>query len=217
MIEKRQIKKALDDKDGKTLVIVNITYPCYIAGEGGETENTFVKRFNAHFEKLAQAFCTFAETKQKSAAAAFCAGEGARPFGCVMNCIVSFEDETLVSVTVDVTVHSGNKTEKKRLAQNWDKKSGVLCSFYDLFGKTEKKYIIKALCEDVEKRMERKVDMFYSDYKKRIEKYFNKNSFCVTPSGYGFIFPSGALNEKNSPVTLVLKKELFSPEKANRI
>ena len=68
-----------------------------------------------------------------------------------------------------------------------------------------------------EKRMEKSVDTFFSDYKKRIRKFFNKNEFCVTPAGYGFIFPAGALNEKNKPVTLTLPKDFFSPEKENGI
>ncbi|MBQ7646276.1 MAG: hypothetical protein IJS94_03305 [Clostridia bacterium] len=213
MIEKRQIKKSMKNKDGKTLVIINISYPQYSGTDEGEKESKCRKRFNANYEKLASSFCSFAETKQLNDAGQYFANDGFKPFGCVMNCFVAYEDEAYISVTVDVTVRSGNRTDKKRFAQNWDKKNGVLCSYHDVFGKTDRKQVIKALCDDAERRMERKVDTYYSDYKKRIKKFFNRNEFCITPSGYGFIFPSGALNDKNAPVTLILQKELFSPEK----
>ena len=212
MTEKRQIKKTVKDKEGVPLVIINVSYPHYVDGDAGEKkeETVFSRRFNAHYEKLSASFLSFGETDLKKSAASSCGSERFSPFGCVMSCIVSFEDEKYISVTFDISLTSGNIKRKKRLSQNWDKERGVVCSFADVFKKISPKQVMGYLCEDAEKRMEKRADTFYSDYKKRINKYFKKEDFMITPAGYGFIFPPLALNGKNVPVTLTFPRDIFS-------
>ena len=112
MTEKIQTKKSVLSEAGETLVLVNLTYP-QISKEGKELSKS-AKRFNSHYQKICDALCSFAETDLKNKALRLQKSDSFKPFSCVMNCVIPYEDENYVSAAIDVFSYTGEGTTTKR-------------------------------------------------------------------------------------------------------
>ncbi len=193
--------KDVVEKEGFEYVKYNISYPTF----ADEKHKEFAKKFNCFYATLGERFSDFAKTtllkkaqKEKS--------ESFDPFGAVMRYICAYNKNGVISIVTDLSVFSGGDgVETKRLSQNWHIDKNRLLVYEDFFTGDEKKTIIMGIREEAKLRMSTEKGAFFSDYEKRIVKKFEKNNFYLTPKGYGFFYPSGAVSDsKNAEVFFLL-------------
>lgn len=187
---KKEIKGVFPE-EGEILVKYNISYPEI------ESKNSFGKVFCGFYSMMAKRFESFAKTRLYREALRYRQLENEfRPFGAVLRYVCAFSDENVISIVTDAYVYcGGDKTESKRLSQNWDMKTGRLLLFEDFFTSEDKEHILTGIKSEGRMREKAGLSCFFKDYEKKLKSGFSKNDFYLTPKGYGFFYPAGFLSD----------------------
>ncbi len=187
---KKEIKGVFPE-EGEILVKYNISYP------ETEQKNGFSKIFNGFYSMLSKRFESFAKTRlYKEALRYRQLEEDFQPFGAVLRYVCAYCDENVLSIVTDAYVYcGGEKTETKRMSQNWDIKTGRLLLFEDFFKPSDKENIITGIKSEGRMREKAGLSCFFRDYEKKLKSGFSKNDFYLTPKGYGFFYPAGSLSD----------------------
>ena len=116
MLQKETLRETVPADDGRTAVIINLTYP---AAKGKKN-----KVFCAFYRQAAEAFCTFARTDLKARAAAN--PPGTPPCGAVLS-FEAAEEKNAVIVTLSGSVFDGFETHPiPKDVRKWDKEMRFL-------------------------------------------------------------------------------------------
>jgi hypothetical protein len=70
--------------------------------------------------------------------------------------------------------------------------------FEDFFSSSEEKDILQGIKNEAKLRQETGLSTFCEGYEKKLKKGVSKNDFYLTPKGYAFFYPQGALSENSS-------------------
>ncbi len=187
---KKELKDTLSDAEGP-LVKYNISYPEI------NKKTEFSKAFNGFYSLLAKRYCDFAKTKMLKEAEKNKTRfkDGFKPFGAVLRYICSYIEDNIISIVVDANVFCGGDNQQcKRLSQNWDVKGGRLLLYEDFFSSDDKKSLLRGIVSEANLRQTTGMSAFFPDYEKRLKKSFSKNDFYLTPKGYAFFYPAGAIS-----------------------
>ncbi|MBR5309285.1 MAG: hypothetical protein IKU43_10955 [Clostridia bacterium] len=115
-----KIRKSID-VNGKRAIEINLEYPQIKTTEKAEST------FNDFYSSLVRNYMSFCEKKLiKTAEARMRSDDSFRPFGEIMKCIVSYEDNFCISVILDITHYDGYFRKMRRISQVWSKKDGII-------------------------------------------------------------------------------------------
>lgn len=184
-----QITKSLASEEWE-LVRVNIRYPqC-----GNE-------KIDGYISEMAEAFLSFAQKKLLPKALK----ENADPYSLVVVYKVTMCKGRYFSFYFDLFVsQSGNKGEVKRIPLNFDTERSTVVFPLE---KVKKRTLMPLILKSAE---ELSVTMpLYSDFEKRVKKYFKKSHAFIMPEGICITYDSGTLmpHEKGAVSLFVLKTD----------
>ncbi len=188
--------------DGKTVLEINIKYPCFSSIDDGEClSEATLKSINSFYETLANNFYTYASTKRFDAAKAALSADNVNhinPYGEAINTIV-LQTGQYISVICDITRYDGVFARHLRISQVWDTKNGEILPLRAFIsGKASLPVIKKKLAGQLEKELTGEPDHdYYATCRKAIYRHFNKDSFFLTDRGLVIYYQSGILCPQN--------------------
>ncbi|PKM63436.1 MAG: hypothetical protein CVU97_00415 [Firmicutes bacterium HGW-Firmicutes-21] len=179
------IKKTLTDKDGKTLLYINITYPSFTLKD----KNKLKQNAQPFYERSAKKFLHFAEGDLLDRAKKLSERDAFRPLGAVMKYTNAFEDKHMLSLYTEISVFDGvNAQNQLRSAQVWSKDKGYIYSFGDIFCTGTKEYLIERFSTEGNSG-----NLSAEEYKKCLKHFFNESNFYLTQKAAAFFYPAERL------------------------
>lgn len=183
----------------KPLVLLNFSLP----------EAQGLKGVSAYAAALKEGALSYANKKLLPKANKESAGEGFKPYGVVLQTVISYETEKLLSLYTDALITLSGTRRIHRMSRLWHKETGVLLPFNSLFKKQSVKSILPLLVSAAADYAES--TPLYADGEKQIKSCFNKEQFYLCPKGIAFYYQAGELTNKEKPVPLYIDKEALAP------
>lgn len=194
---------------GDDKVRVSITLPAL----HGKEKTKLSAGFSSYYGGMKTGFLRFAKEallkRAKNAEA---------PFGAVLKAVISYENESTVSVYVDAAVSTDAGRKLTRLPQLWDKESGTLIRAESLYEKRGTARLLPLIERGVLARVESAAAPLYSDWKQILKRELDKSRFYISPRGMVFFYPAEVLSERNeifpvhisaNELTAVLKESVY--------
>lgn len=209
VVKEEEIKKTIDDKNGKVLLHINITYPSFLLKEKDRL------KINAQpfYEKSAKNFQRFAESELLERAKALAEKEKFRPLGAVMRYTNSYESKNLLSIYTDVSVYDGvSEQNQLRSSQLWNKDKGYIYSFSDVFTPETRDYLLSRFSSEGNSGV-----LSAEDYKKCIKHFFVENNFFLMERAAAFFYPSERLGGKQGIKVFFVELETLLEKKFLKI
>lgn len=183
---------------GEDKVRVSLTLPALAENDASPLK----KGFSRYYGGMRTGFLRFARVSLLKRA------EGsATPFGAVLKAVVSYENESVVSVYVDAAVSTDAGRSVTRLPQIWDKKSGTLIRGDKVFVRRAKRALLPLAESSALARAESAAVPLYSDWKELLKRRFDLNAFYLSPRGLVFVYGAGVLSEKNEIFPVHISKD----------
>lgn len=167
---------------------------------------TFAKSFTAYYKAMAEGFRAYLEGKLAPMAES--KGE-TRPYGAVLNTVISLEGENILSLYTDAVLTMGEEKHCHRTAKLWSKDRGVLIKPGRFFVKGAVKKLLPLLGEAVGGL--RETPPLYADWEKQLKKHFSPHNFYLCPKGIAFFYQGGRLCPLQKPFPLFLPMEAVKP------
>lgn len=181
-------EKEVLQKDGVTLAVVNVALPSL-----SERDDPFAKSLNGLYTRISEGFLNYCRGPFCRKAEKSSESKDFVPYGAVIKTVPAFENSYLFSCYFDVRMTNGTVSSIARLSQTFDKSNGNLLRLEKLFKRRTKPELMKLLAEDAKNRGERGVASIFSDYERRLRKFFNSRSFYLSPTGFVFYYGEGEL------------------------
>ncbi len=158
------------------------------------------RRIQAYFTGLKKGFTAFAEKRLLPRV------ESGDTAGAVLNCVITHENADCLSCYTDVAVTAGGVSRYSRISGTWDKRSGTVLSFAQLFD-CRKKVLASLLADAAGEKMQRASRTLYSDYRERARKRLNTEHFYISPNGVVFYYLGGDISDYPRPFAVPLGRE----------
>lgn len=204
-----EIKKTINDKEGKVMLHINITYPFFTLKEKDRL------KINAQpfYERTAKNFLRFAENELLERAKALSEKENFRPLGAVMRYTNAYENKRLLSIYTDVSVFDGvSEQNQLRSSQLWSKEKGYIYSFSEVFQTGTKEYLLKRFSEEGNSG-----SLSVEEYKRCLKHFFVDNNFYFTETAVVFFYPAIRLGGKQGVKVFFVDFETLKEKKFLKI
>lgn len=109
-----------------------------------------------------------------------------RPYEAILNYQVPYYENCYLSAYRDQYEYTGGAHGSTiRLSDTWNLKTGARIPLSRFFprGSNYRKFLIDQIVKQAEHNMHQNPDIYFADYKTRIYKYFDPESYYLTPSG----------------------------------
>ena len=174
---------------GRDILAVNLKYPVFV-GENKSVEN----KLNVFYLDVARKYFLFCKNRYAQKLAAIIKKDGdVAKHGAVMNWYVSFLNEKLLSMLVDVSFFDGKEKKSERLVHNWDLRDATPLRAKDCFARSReaKKLYTDEICTKILNR-EGKFS-YYSNAQQPAVSKFDFDKFYFTPKGVAFYYDKNLL------------------------
>ncbi len=189
----RRLRKTVSHK-GRDVLVIHVRIPVFEPIENSPQEEKFILTVNRFYEKCAARYAANAERKAKRARAV-CEKTGVPALSAVMRPLVTYADERILSVCLDVGSFDGHTMKTVRFSQIWDRESASLLAPSDLFrlSRAHKAHLRSCVLDAAREASEKGAFTGYGDYEKRLVRRFSAENVCILPHGIGFFYPGGEL------------------------
>jgi len=175
--------------EGRDILAVNLKYPVF-SGENKAVE----EKLNVFYCDAARKYFSFCKNRYAQKLVAIMKKDGkVAKHGAVMNWYVSFLNEKLLSMLVDVSFFDGKEKKSERLVHNWDLRDATPLRAKDCFAKSHeaRKLYTDEICTKI---LNRDGNFpYFSDAQKTAISKFDFEKFYFTPKGIAFYYSKNLL------------------------
>ena len=190
-VSERQIKSKIRSGD-RVVVLENIKYPFF----EDEKNKKLCAKMNAFYGGIAEKYSYYARKKLPKKLKPRLGYKP--PVTVSMSYTVSFINETIISIVLDLSFLSGKNCKTRRFSQMWSVEKRDIVPLGEVFdiGRQSRKRIYALVLPELRENAENPDFGYYADYLVRFNKSFDvRNSFAV-PNGICFFINAGILSPK---------------------
>ncbi len=194
-------KEKLNLGEEKPLILLNLSLP-FVQGDSPVS-----KSVTAYSDALKNGILSFANKKLLVKAKKESAEEAFKPYGVVLQTVISYETEKVLSLYTDGVITASGARRVYRIARLWHKEKGTILPFNSLFNKAKR--LLPLLTSAADEYSQ--TTPLYADAEKQIKSRFRTEQFYLCPKGAVFYFQAGELTKGEKPVPLYIDREELSP------
>ncbi|MFZ5974914.1 MAG: DUF3298 and DUF4163 domain-containing protein [Bacillota bacterium] len=169
------------------MLTLDIAYPQIRLKNDASVQN----QINRHYRREARRFLSYAKNELLQGAIAEYKdsrqnGFPFRPYDAVMEYTVSLNDDCILSTYADHYEYTGGAHgSTTRFSDSWELRTGYRIRMRDLFTRREnyRRAVLEQILMQADEQMQENPGIFFEDYRTLIIKYFDPESFYLTPSG----------------------------------
>jgi len=189
-VSEKKIKSKIKSGD-RIAVIENIKYP-FFEGDGNEK---LCKKMNNFYSDIAEKYSYHARIRlpKRIKSRRF---TSRLPLTVTMNYTISFCDESIISVVLDLSFAEGKKIKMRRFSQIWGVERQDMLSPCEIIRTDRKarKSIYPRILAIAKENGENPAFGYLEDYPAKLSKYFDLQNVFIVPNGMCFFINAGILS-----------------------
>lgn len=189
-VSEKKIKSKIKSGE-KTVVIENIRYPYF----EDEKNKKLCRIMNDFYSSVAERYSYHARIKLPARIKSkriTCR----RPVTLAMNYTLSFCDESIISIVLDLSFTRGQNVKMRRFSQIWsvEKQDMLVPGELIKTDRASKKRILSQILSIAKENGKNDAFGYYGDYLSRLSKHFDIRNVFVVPKGLCFFVNAGILS-----------------------
>ena len=196
----KAIKNEYTDESGRVCVRSNILIP-----EFGKE----YAEITGFYSDIASSFEKYLSRSLVKKISKFAEKDDFAPYGGVMKCKNTFENDKYISVIIDVHIFDGRKRSgKMRLSHVWSKSEKRVTCFRDFYTRPDRDRLVGLFTAEAEKRESEGIGEYKRNIVSLIRSKTDFSRFYLVPDGISFYFAPYELTESGYPEVFIDKREM---------